>query len=193
MQAEILRRLAASFKKLPAVGQKNAMRYAYAVIDMDTEDFNGFIEVLKTARETVKFCKECGDYTDTDVCEYCQTADKETICVVKEPRDIAAIQKTGNYHGLFHTLHGALDFQKGVGVEDIRIKELIPRLQGVKEVIIATNPDISGEMTATYLAGLLKPLGIKVTRPASGIPMGCEIEYADELTLSKAFQDRKEV
>ena len=150
-------------------------------------------DAIQEAKENIRFCSECGNYTDKEVCERCLTADKTVICVVEEPRDIQAFEKMGTYNGLYHVLHGALDFQKGVGAEQIRIKELLSRLDGVKEVILATNPDVSGEMTATYLAQLLKPLGIKVTRLASGIPMGSEIEYADEMTLSRALADRKEI
>ncbi len=179
------------FRKLPAVGQKTAVRYAYSIVDMKQEDFDNFVEALNEAKDTVHFCSLCGDYTDTDVCERCQTADQTTICVVKEPRDIIAFQKMGGYHGLYHVLHGGLDFQKGIGAEDIRIKELLARLDGITEVIIATNPDISGEMTAIYIAQLIKQLGIKVTRLAHGIPMGSEIEYTDEMTLQRALMDRK--
>ncbi len=191
MQPDSLTKLIAMFRKLPAVGQKTAVRYAYSIIDMKDADFDAFIDALNEAKQNVKFCELCGDYTDIDICERCQTADKSTICVVKEPRDIIAFQKMGGYHGLYHVLHGGLDFQKGVGADDIRIKELLSRLDGVKEIIIATNPDISGEMTAIYLAQLIKPLGIKVTRLAHGIPMGSEIEYADEMTLQRALTDRK--
>lgn len=193
MQLESLSRLIAEFRKLPAVGQKTATRYAYSVIEMTDGEAAEFIEAIKTAKETIHFCRECGDYTDLDVCERCQTADKSTICVVKEPRDITALEKTGAYDGLYHALHGSLDFQKGITAEKLRIKELISRLGGVKEVIIATNPDISGEMTAVYLSQIIKPLGIKVTRLAHGIPMGSEIEYADEVTLSRALADRREL
>lgn len=193
MQLEALSRLIAEFRKLPSVGQKTAVRYAYSVIDMTDGEAAEFVCAIKTAKETIHFCAECGDYTDLDVCERCRTADKSVICVVKEPRDILAFEKTGTYNGLYHVLHGSLDFQKGIGAEDIRIKELIKRLNGVKEVIVATNPDISGEMTAVYLAQIIKPMGIKVTRLAHGIPMGSEIEYADEFTLTRALSDRREM
>lgn len=193
MHPESLSKLIAQFRKLPAVGLKTATRYAFHLIDMKDEDVADFIDAIQEAKENIRFCSECGNYTDKEVCERCLTADKTVICVVEEPRDIQAFEKMGTYNGLYHVLHGALDFQKGVGAEQIRIKELLSRLDGVKEVILATNPDVSGEMTATYLAQLLKPLGIKVTRLASGIPMGSEIEYADEMTLSRALADRKEI
>lgn len=191
MQPEALQRLIAEFRKLPAVGLKTATRYAFAVIDMSEGEADDFAEAIRQAKEEIHFCSLCGNYTDQKVCEHCQTADKSVICVVEEPRDIQAFEKLGTYNGLYHVLHGALDFQKGIGADRIRIKELLSRLDGVKEVIIATNPDVSGEMTATYLAQLLKPLGITVTRLAHGIPMGSEIEYADEMTLGKALADRK--
>ncbi len=191
MQPEALQRLIAEFRKLPAVGLKTATRYAFAVIDMSEGEADDFAEAIRQAKEEIHFCSLCGNYTDQEVCEHCQTADKSVICVVEEPRDIQAFEKLGTYNGLYHVLHGALDFQKGIGADRIRIKELLSRLDGVKEVIIATNPDVSGEMTATYLAQLLKPLGVTVTRLAHGIPMGSEIEYADEMTLGKALADRK--
>ena len=193
MQPEALTKLIAQLRKLPAVGLKTATRYAYAIIDMDEEEVRDFLEAIEEAKSTIHFCSECGNYTDREICARCETADKSIICVVQEPRDVQAFEKLGTYNGLYHVLHGALDFQKGIGAEQIRIRELIARLDGVKEVIIATNPDVSGEMTATYIAQLLKPLGVKVTRLAHGIPMGSEIEYADEMTLSRALNDRKEL
>lgn len=194
MQPEALSRLIAEFRKLPSVGLKTATRYAYAVIEKSPEEAEDFISAITEAKTKIHFCSLCGDYTDGEICERCQTAvDKSTICVVKEPRDIQAFEKLGTYNGLFHALHGSLDFKKGIGADNIRIKELLRRLDGVKEVIIATNPDISGEITANYLSQLIKPLGIKVTRLAHGIPVGSEIEYADELTLSQALSDRREV
>ncbi|MBR2349518.1 MAG: recombination protein RecR [Clostridia bacterium] len=193
MQPEALTKLIAQLRKLPAVGLKTATRYAYAIIDMDEEEVRDFLEAIEEAKSTIHFCSECGNYTDREICARCETADKSIICVVQEPRDVQAFEKLGTYNGLYHVLHGALDFQKGIGAEQIRIRELITRLDGVKEVIIATNPDVSGEMTATYIAQLLKPLGVKVTRLAHGIPMGSEIEYADEMTLSRALNDRKEL
>ncbi len=193
MQPESLQRLIAEFRKLPAVGLKTATRYAFAVIDMSEGEADEFIDAIRTAKDSIHFCSQCGNYTDQEVCEHCLTADKSVICVVEEPRDIQAFEKLGTYNGLYHVLHGALDFQKGIGADRIRIKELLARLDGVKEVIIATNPDVSGEMTATYIAQLLKPLGITVTRLAHGIPMGSEIEYADEMTLSRALADRKPI
>lgn len=193
MMPEALSRLVAEFRKLPAVGLKTASRYAYSVLEMSEADAADFANAITEARRKIHICKLCGDYTENEICERCQTADKSTILVVGEPKDIRAIEKLGTYNGLYHALHGLLDFRKGVGADNIRIKELLERLHGVKEVILATNPDISGEMTANYIAGLLKPLGVKVTRLAHGIPMGSEIEYADEMTLERALDDRKEL
>lgn len=193
MQPESLTRLTAAFRKLPAVGQKTALRYAYSIIDMPKEDVDDFLDAVRTAKDNVRFCSVCGDYTEGEaVCPRCQENHADVICVVKEPKDILAIEKMGAFQGAYHVLHGALDFQKGVGPDQLRIKELLSRLDGnVKEVIIATNYDISGEMTATYLSQLLKPLGVKVSRLAYGISMGTEIEFTDEMTLQKAFLDRK--
>lgn len=191
MQIEALARLIANFRRLPAVGQKTAARYAYGILDMSDDEVAEFVDAVTNAKQTIRFCKECGNYTDREVCEHCQTADKSVICVVKEPRDILAFEKMGGYHGLYHVLGGTLDFQKGVTGDSLRIKELLTRLDGVKEVIIALDADIGGEMTAVYLSQLLKPLNITVTRLAHGIPMGSEIEYTDEMTLSRALTDRK--
>lgn len=193
MQPETLSRLIGEFRKLPSVGYKTAMRYAYRIIDMSDAEVSEFARAILEAKATIKFCKLCGNYTDKDICERCNTADSSIICVVKEPRDILAFEKMGSYNGLYHVLHGTIDFQKGIGAEDIRIRELLSRTDGVKEIILATNADISGEMTAAYIAKLIKPLGIKVTRLAHGIPMGSEIEYADEATLQRALSDRKEL
>ncbi|MDR0752477.1 MAG: recombination mediator RecR [Christensenellaceae bacterium] len=191
--SDALARLTAAFRKLPSVGLKTATRYAYKIIEMSTPEVVEFTSAMLDAKNTIHFCKECGDYTELEICERCVKADKSTICVVRDPRDISAFEKMGTYDGLYHALHGTLDFQKGITPEHIRIKELIQRLKSVNEVIIATNPDIGGELTAAYLAQLIKPLGIKVTRLAHGIPMGGEVEYADEITLSRALNDRKEM
>lgn len=192
MQPESLARLTAAFRKLPAVGQKTALRYAYSIIDMPKEEVDDFLDAVRSAKDNVRFCSVCGDYAEGEaVCPRCRDNHSDTICVVKEPKDILAIEKMGAYQGLYHVLHGALDFQKGVGPDQLRIAQLLSRLDNVKEVIIATNYDISGEMTATYLSQLLKPLGVKVSRLAYGISMGTEIEFTDEMTLQKAFLDRK--
>ncbi len=181
------------FKSLPGVGLKTATRYAYSIIEGEENRAKDFAEAIIEAKEKVHFCIKCGNYTDKEVCEVCLARDNSTICVVSHPKDILAFEKMGGFSGVYHCLHGALDFQKGIGVEDIRIKELIARLSEAKEVILATNPDVSGELTATYIASQIKPLGIKVTRLAYGISVGSEIEYADEMTLQRALEDRKTI
>ena len=190
---ESLTRLVACFRRLPGVGTKTAVRYAYSVIENDEEFANEFSSAILDAKKNIHFCAECGNYTEDEVCEFCRTRNKKVICVVAQPKDIAPFEKTGSFDGVYHVLHGTIDFRNGVGVDDIRIKELLARLVGVEEVIIATNPDVSGELTASYLAGQIKPLGIKVTRLAYGISVGSEIEYADEITLQRALSDRKEL
>lgn len=180
-------RLVTAFRKLPGVGEKTASRYAYKVVDMKDGEAEAFAEAILAAKREVRFCSVCGGYTDRDVCEICAGRDRSVICVVRDPRDVLALERAGGYNGVYHVLHGTLDAVRGVGAEDIRIKELLGRLDGVKEVILATNSDISGEFTAGYIANKIKPLGIAVTRLAQGIPMGSEIEYADELTLLRAL------
>ena len=193
MESESMARLIAKFRTLPGVGLKTATRYAYSVIEKDVTYAEEFAEAIVDAKRKIHFCKECGNYTDAEICDICATRDKSVICVVAEPKDIAPFEKMGDFNGVYHVLHGVIDFQKGVGVDDIRIKELLARLTGVKEVIVATNPDIGGELTATYLANLIKPLGITVSRLAYGISVGSEIEYADELTLQRALKVRKKL
>lgn len=191
MESESMSVLIAKFRSLPGVGLKTATRYAYSVIEKDETYAKEFADALISAKKNIHFCRECGNYTDAELCDICATRDKSVICVVAEPKDIAPFEKMGDFNGVYHVLHGVIDFQKGISVEDIRIKELLTRLTGVKEVIVATNPDIGGELTATYIANLIKPLGITVSRLAYGISVGSEIEYADELTLQRALMDRK--
>ena len=192
---ESMDKLINSFTKLPAVGQKTAERYAYAVINMDSEEVEEFANNLIQAKQNIKFCKICGNWSDTDICSICQTRSSETICVVKEPKDVAVMEKVRNYNGTYHVLHGVINPLQGKGPDDINIKELLQRVNNgeVKEIIMATNSDVEGEATSMYIARLLKPFGIKVTRLAQGISMGSDIEYADEVTLSKAMQDRREI
>ena len=190
---EALARLVAQFTKLPGVGQKTAQRYAYKIINMSEEEVEAFAEAIVESKQKVHYCPICGGYTDKDVCDICSTRDKKVICVVKEPKDVAAFEKVKDFRGVYHVLHGTINPLLGVGVDDIRIKELLQRLDGVEEVIMATNPDVDGEATAVYIALLIKPMGIKVSRIASGISMGSDIEYADEVTLSRALQDRKQL
>ena len=192
---EPISRLIAEFSKLPGVGKKTAARYAFSVINMPPEEAENFCDAIIRVKENVRLCKICGNYTDREVCEICSTRDKSVICVVKEPRDVIALEKTKCFNGVYHVLHGLLSPIDGVGVGDIRVKELLERINegGVKEVIVATSTDQSGEATALYLAMLLKPLGVKTTRIARGLPSGSNLEYTDEATLSRAMSDRKEL
>ena len=188
-----LNNLVAQFTKLPGVGQKTAQRYAYSIINMSKEDAKTFSDAINEVKEKVHFCSVCGNYTDDDVCDICKTRDSSIICVVKDPKDIDAFEKIKDYKGVYHVLHGTLSPLSGIGPNDIKIKELLARLGNVKEVIMATNPDVEGEATAMYIARLIKPMGIKVTRIASGVSMGSDIEYTDEVTLSRALRDRKDI
>ena len=192
---EPIGRLINEFTKLPGVGAKTAQRYAYRVINMTESEAKSFAESILNAKSKVHYCSKCGNYTDEDVCDICKTRDASIICVVKEPKDVLAMEKAREFKGVYHVLHGVISPMDGVTPNDIRIKELLARIAegGVKEVIMATNPDVEGEATAMYISSLIKPLGIKVTRLAHGIPIGSEIEYADEITISRAILDRKEI
>ena len=190
---EPIARLIAELGKLPSVGEKTAARYAYALMEASEEDVEALLSAIRDVREKVHFCKICGNFTEQEVCEMCATRDPSTICVVKEPKDVTALEKVKGYNGVYHVLHGVISPLDRVGPEDIRIKELLARLDGVKEVILATNPDVEGEATAMYIARLVKPLGIRVTRLARGLPEGSVIEYADEGTLSRALSSRIEL
>ncbi|MDY6077997.1 MAG: recombination mediator RecR [Eubacteriales bacterium] len=190
---EPLAKLIAEFTKFEGVGEKTAARYAYSVLKRSDAEVEDLIEALRDVKQKVRFCKVCGNYTDGDVCEICKTRDKSVICVVKEPKDVQAFEKVKSYKGVYHVLHGVISPIEHVGPDDINIKGLLDRLDGVKEVIIATNPDVEGEATALYIARLIKPLGIKVTRIARGLPEGSVIEYADEMTLSTALRTRVEL
>lgn len=189
-----MERLVSSFASLKGVGKKTAQRYAYNVLQLSKDEVEQFARNLIEAKNNIHYCKVCGDFTENEICDLCKNRKSDTICVVKEPKDVRAIEKAKGYHGLYHVLHGTISPLDHRGPEDIRIKELVARLDDtIHEVILATNPDIEGEVTANYIAKLIKPLGIKVTRIAQGIQMGSELEYADEVTLSKAIEDRKNV
>ena len=192
---ESMEKLINAFTYLPGVGRKTAERYAYSIISLPNDDVNFFADSLKEVKQKVKFCKVCGNFTDDEVCDICKNRKSDIICVVKEPKDVLAIEKAKNYNGLYHVLHGTINPLEGKGPNDIRIKELVERVSGrkIREVIVATNPDVEGEVTASYIAQILKPLNIKVTRIAQGISMGSALQYADEVTLSKAIADRKEM
>lgn len=192
---EPIERLVQHFSCLPGVGKKTAMRYAYKIINMSQNEVELFSKALVDAKQKVKFCKICGNWTDLDVCEICQKANQKVVCVVSEPKDILSLEKVRNYGGTYHVLHGLLDPMNGRGPEDINLKSLLNRVETykVEEVIMATSPTVEGEATAMYVANLLKPLKIKVTRIAQGVSLGTDIEYVDEVTLSRALEDRKEL
>lgn len=198
--ARIIRPLAnlhEQLRRLPGVGSKSAMRLAYHIIDMPEQDVKRLADALIAAKKEVHLCQRCFNLADSEICEVC--ADKErdhnTICVVEEPQDVSAMERSHGYNGMYHVLHGSLSPLDGIGPDKLYIKQLFQRMQQepVVEVIIATNSDVEGEATAGYLAQLLKPVGIKVTRIAQGLPMGGDLEYADELTLAQALANRKEL
>lgn len=191
-------RLIEEFSSLPGIGGKSAQRLAFYIINMPKEKAYALASAITEARENVKYCSICCNLTDDDPCPICSNAkrDKKTIMVVEDPRDMAAYERTKQYHGLYHVLHGAISPMIGVGPQQIRIKELLNRLQkeeNVEEVILATNPNVEGEATAMYISRLLKPLQIKVTRIANGVPVGGDLEYVDEITLSRALEGRREM
>lgn len=186
-----------SFMKLPGIGPKTASRLAFHVLDMKEDDVVGFAKALVDVKRELTYCSVCGHITDTDPCYICEdkTRDQSMICVVEETKDVIAMEKMREYKGLYHVLHGAISPMEGVGPEDINVPSLLTRLRDehTQELILATNPNIEGESTAMYIARLVKPIGIKVTRLAHGLPVGGDLEYADEVTLSKAITGRTEI
>lgn len=192
---EPIGRLINEFSKLPGVGKKTAQRYAYRIIDMPEEEARAFAAAIVNAKQKVRYCKVCGNFTENEVCDICKERDGRVICVVKEPKDVIALEKLREFRGVYHVLHGVINPMEGVGPNDIRIRELLARIGegNVEEVILATNPDVEGDATALYIAKLVKPLGVRVTRLSRGIPVGSEIEYTDDVTLSRAFNERKEI
>lgn len=194
---EPIARLINELSRLPGIGGKTAQRLAFHIIDMPREQARQLAKVILDAKEGVKYCSVCCNITDRDPCSICSSPrrDKSIICVVKDPRDVIAMERTRDYRGLYHVLHGTISPMEGIGPDDIKLKELLHRVQnnGVKEVVMATNPDVEGEATAMYISRLLKPMGIKVTRIAHGIPVGGDLEYADEVTLSMALRGRREM
>ena len=182
-------------RRLPGVGSKTAMRLAYHIIDMPEGEVQQLAEALSSAKKSIHYCSQCYNLTDGEKCAICSdpSRDSFTICVVEQPQDIAAMERSHGYNGLYHVLHGVLSPLDGIGPDKLKIRELFQRLQreSISEIIIATNSDVEGEATATYLAQLLKPIGITVSRIAHGLPMGGDLEYADEVTLSKALENRR--
>lgn len=183
------------FRSLPGVGKKTAQRYAFYIIENNREKAENFARAIVDVKDKVRLCKECGNYSTTDICPICSRRNKQLICVVQEPKDILSIEKVRSFDGVYHVLFGCINPLENKGPNDIRIKELLARVQAnnTKEVIMATNPDVEGEATAMYIAKILKPLGVKVTRLAQGISIGSDIEFADEVTLEKALRQRQEI
>ncbi len=194
---EPLAKLIEHFRSLPGIGAKTAVRLAYHVLDMDADKAKALAAAIIDAKEKIGYCNVCFNLSDRSPCQICaaEARDHSVICVVEQPQDVAAMERMRDYRGVYHVLHGALSPLDGIGPENIRIRELLGRLQGaeVKEVIAATNPNVEGEATAMYIAKLLKPMGIRVTRIAHGLPVGSDLEYADEITLSKAMENRREI
>ncbi len=200
--AEPVTRLIDEFKRLPGIGHKSAQRLAFHLLKATQEEAERLIAAIREVKEKIIFCSVCNNLTDTDPCRYCASPnrDRSIICVIEEPFNLVAIEKTREYHGLYHVLHGALSPIRGIGPEELRIKSLLERLRPgrdgeteAKEIILATNPNTEGEATANYLGRLLKPLGLKITRIAMGLPVGSDLEYADEVTMHKALTHRHEI
>uniref|UniRef100_A0A7C2EIV0 Recombination protein RecR n=1 Tax=Ammonifex degensii TaxID=42838 RepID=A0A7C2EIV0_9THEO len=190
-------RLIEELKRLPGIGPRTAQRLALYLLGVPREHAERLASAIKEAREVVVYCSACGNFTDVDPCSICAdvTRDQGIICVVEEPRDVVAIERSGSFRGVYHVLHGALSPLDGIGPEKLRIKELLARLEkgGVSEVVLATSPDTEGEATALYLQRLLEPLGVKLSRLAYGLPVGTAIEFADEQTIARAFEGRREI
>jgi len=192
-----LARLVEQLQRLPGIGAKSAQRLAFHLLKTPREDVERLAEAMREVKDRITYCSICSNITDVDPCEYCTSdaRDRRVICVVEQPENVAAIEKTREFKGLYHVLMGALSPLQGVGPDDLKVKPLLQRVAdgGVEEVILATNPNVEGEATAIYLARLLKPLGLKVTRIAMGVPVGSDIEYADEITMLRAMEGRREV
>ena len=192
-----IEKLIESFEKLPSIGHKTAQRLAFYMLDQSKEEIKEFTDSIINAKNNLKFCSRCFNISDTDPCNICSNSkrDESIICVVEDVKDVIAMERTHEYNGLYHVLHGSISPMNGVGPEDIKIKELLARLMDgtVKEIILATNPRVEGEATSIYISKLVKPLGIKVTRIARGIPIGGDLEYTDEVTLAKALEGRSEI
>ena len=192
-----IEKLIESFERLPSIGHKTAARLAFYMLNCSEEETNEFVSSIINAKKNLKYCSICYNISDTDPCNICGNPkrNKSVICVVEDVRDVVAMEKTHEFKGVYHVLHGSISPMNGVGPDDIKIKELLSRLMGgeVKEVILATNPRVEGEATAMYLSKLIKPLGVKVTRIAHGIPVGGDLEYTDEITLTKALEGRTEM
>ena len=195
-QIDSMERLVNEFSKLPSVGKKTAQRYAYFLLTMNDAEVKEFADAMVEAKSKIHYCKVCANFTDKEVCDICSKVKKEPIiCVVKEPKDVTALEKVREFNGSYHVLHGVINPLEGKGPNDINVRSLLTRVasEQIQEVIVATNPDVEGEATAMYIANILKPLGVRVTRIAQGVSMGSELEYTDAATLSKAIISRREM
>ena len=195
-QMNTFEHLTNEFSKLPGVGKKTAQRYAYFLLTMNEAEVKDFADAMVTAKEKIHYCKICANFTDKEICDICAKQKKDPIiCVVKDPKDVTALEKAREFNGTYHVLHGVINPLEGKGPNDINVRSLLTRIseEKIQEVIVATNPDVEGEATAMYIANLLKPLGVKVTRIAQGIAMGSELEFTDAATLSKALSSRREM
>lgn len=181
------------FESLPGIGHKSAQRLAYHIIDLSKDDAESFADAIVSAHDKIRYCNVCCNLTDGELCPICRNSarDNSVICVVEDTRDVFALERINNFNGVYHVLHGAISPLGGIGPDQLKIPELLNRLENTEEIIMATNPTVEGEATALYIAKLLKPLGIKVTRLAYGIPVGGDLEYADEVTLSRAMEGRQ--
>ncbi len=190
-----LLRVIEELQRLPGIGPKGAQRLAFHILKAPTEQAERLADALRDLKANVTYCSICNNITDVDPCTYCRNADRDhhVICVVEEPQNVSAVEKTREFKGVYHVLMGALSPLQGIGPDNLKIKGLLSRIDGVTEVILATNPNVEGEATAIYLARLLKPLGVRVTRIAMGVPVGSDLEYADEVTMHKALEGRREV
>lgn len=192
-----IEKLIESFEKLPSIGHKTAQRLAFYMLDLSEEETKEFIDSITNAKKNLKFCSKCFNLSDTDPCNICSNPKRNetTICVVEDVRDVIAMERTHEYQGVYHVLHGSISPMNGIGPDDIKIKELLTRIMNgnIKELILATNPRVEGEATSMYISKLVKPLGVKVTRIARGIPIGGDLEYTDEVTLTKALEGRSEI
>ncbi|MCA1635293.1 MAG: recombination mediator RecR [Acidobacteria bacterium] len=200
--SEPVTKLIDEFKRLPGIGQKSAQRLAFHVLRMTEAEVERFAEAMNEVKRRIVMCSVCNNLTDVEPCRFCSSTnrDRSMICVIEEPYNLVAVEKTRSYHGLYHVLHGSLSPIRGMGPEDLRLANLLPRLRpennegvGVREVILATNPNTEGEATASYISRLLKPLGVLVTRIAMGMPVGSDLEYVDEVTMDKALSNRHEI
>lgn len=196
-QSIVITRALEEFERLPGIGPKSAQRIVFWLLNGDADSARRLADAILEVKASVHFCPQCFNYAEGDLCPICSDSERDasTICVVEEPRDITSIEKTGVYRGLYHVLGGVISPMDGIGPDDLHVAELMSRLSdtGVSEVLLATNPDVEGETTATYLSRMLKPLGIKVTRLASGLPVGSDLEFADEVTLGRAIDARREL